>query len=169
MSRDSILFKFWEANQPAENLLFKDAAWRQRDKFDKLGYMIGNITGQLPEISVIGKHMSKSVVFPVVEYKFSNGASIAVRDNLYNYSISVISPTDVPARLVDPLCKTDEKILSVYCEGFPEDRVYGPYTQDQKKFTFRTWEEESFSYFMIGFARLQKELMPARDPHKPQP
>jgi hypothetical protein len=160
---DTALMTFWRANQPGENMIYKDGAWHQRDYFDKMAFMASKIAGAPVKADVIGAHTSKSVRLPVVEYQFSNGASIVVRDNFYNFAVSVKSPVPVSEDLVDEIAEV-EKTSSCYCEGFPEHKVYGSYADDPHRFTAHIWDKDLFTHFILGFAQLQHAPRPTSSP-----
>ncbi len=154
MTRESALMDFWQANQPPDNMKFKDGAWHQRDYFEKLGYMASKMAGGPVKADVISAHTSKSVRLPVVEYQFPNGAGIVVRDNFHNFAVSVRSPAPVPDDLIDEIADV-EKTSHWYCEGFPEEKIYGSYADDPRRFTTHIWDKDLFTHFMLGFAKLQ--------------
>lgn len=154
---------FFKANPPREDAYFRSPAYTQRDFFERLEDLMHHIAkkaGGSCTARVIGDHMSKSVELPVVEYAFSNGASVVLRGNFYNYAVSVVSPqADVPRDWLRDISTDDEKIDAVYCEGFPDGKVYGPITKDARRFTMKMGERETLGYFMLSFARLQAAAM----------
>ncbi len=153
MAKQRVLMDFWLANQPKDNLIYKDTAWRQRDYFEKMGHMLERVSGQSVELEVAGSHRSKSVILPVVEFKLPN-ASIVVRDNLYNFAVSVTSPgKPVPKAMLDAV-SDGEATSACYCEGFPQERVYGSQDQNPEQFTTHIWDKDLFSYFMVSFGKL---------------
>jgi len=78
---------------------------------------------------VISYHRSKSVVLPVMELDLSRiGVKIVLRNNFYDWCISIESESDIDCDFMGLL--TDTK---GYFEGFPEDRVYGYYSETNKK------------------------------------
>jgi hypothetical protein len=153
---DNVLMKFWQDNNPDDSLIHKNAAWHQRDYFDKMGRIASVVTDEKVIISVVGAHTSKSVRFPVVEYSFKNGSKLTVRDNLHNFAVSVYSKVLVPAEMIRGIGGTEDTNSSC-CEGFPEDKVYKGHAKSQGKFTTHIWDQDMFSYFMIAFAKLQRK------------
>ena len=95
------------------------------------------------EVLVISTHTSKSVELPVFYIKLLDGTSFTMRCNFFNWKISVSSPRDVVAHFMG-LFDPNAEIEACYCEGFPEESVYGSYWGDQRQFTF-----ELFDNFMV--------------------
>lgn len=120
------------------------------DKFDRIS----------SQIEVISTHMSKSVELPVYRLKLKDGTIFILRDNFYNWKISVISPKSVTANFVE-LFDPREVIHAVYCEGFPKDLVFGSYSQNSQKFTVELKNnDEVYMFFWIfayGFLGKKKE------------
>lgn len=97
--------------------------------------------------TVISTHRSKSIQLPVVQLSRPDmDLRLIVRDNFYNWKLSVISSTPIEADF-DGLFQTTPPIepeytgnplASVYFEGFPENLVFGYYTPSDKK----TWSAE---------------------------
>ena len=104
-------------------------------------------------LSVISTHTSKSVVLPVYNI-YWGGITFILRENFYDWKVSVISskPIDIdfkPFRLFDP----EKQISPVYCEGFMDEWVFGPYTNNNKKFTIEIQDDfDLFCFFKIMFA-----------------
>jgi hypothetical protein len=81
-------------------------------------------------IQVIASHRSKSINLPVYEITVGTRVRFTVRDNFYNWKVSV-EPLGRLTVNFKGLINPDEIIHSCYCEGFPESRVFGPYGQTQ--------------------------------------
>jgi len=97
-------------------------------------------------VKVIGTHTSKSIACPV--YKFVwNGITFIMRDNFYNWKVSVDS--EIPLDIDFEGIFSDEEISSCYCEGFLDSQVYGSYFRNHKQFTV----ELSNRYKMYFFFR----------------
>lgn len=137
------------ANVPSESLRYKDGYW------DQIVFVRDEIAGALaatyeefkaiPEsIRVISTHVSKSVLLPVFQVAIADGTVFTMRYNFHDWKISVSSPRDVVADFMG-LFDYDERILDIYCEGFPEGLVYGPYAENKRQFTV----ELSSGYFRI--------------------
>ena len=80
---------------------------------------------------VIGTHVSKSVCLPVFELCLPRcGLTIILRNNFYDWCISVESKKDVVCDFTGLSCMSGRK---GYFEGFPNDRIYQPYSSDNRK------------------------------------
>ena len=100
---------------------------------------------------VIGTHTSKSCVLQVVNIgPLGLGWTATLRGNFYNWKVSLsssVGPVDIDhGRLFDPT----ETHHPVYCEGFPEFRVFGSYAADRSRFTVEVYgEHEVFTLFHL--------------------
>lgn len=138
---------WWSNNEPDENLIYKSGLEEQcifvRDILmqrmfikiasDYLKYK--PFSDERSEIyhsfvpSVIGTHYSKSVKLPVMEMDLSKiGLKVILRYNFYDWCISVESEKDVDCDFMGLV--TDQK---GYFEGFPQDRIYDTYSENNKK------------------------------------
>jgi hypothetical protein len=127
---DGMDLREWCRNNPIdEDMLWCKAAQAQLFFFATLEELCGC------EAEVINTHTTKSISLPVVELTVGD-VKILIRGNFYNYRMSVESPRRVDFDFAG-LCTTDSvaAINAVYCEGFPQDRVYTCYDKDQTKFT----------------------------------
>ena len=99
---------------------------------------------------VIGTHKSKSVRLPVYRiYLKKYNIEIILRCNFYNWIISINSSQPL---IFDNLRLFNKglRIGHQYCEGFPKDKIYGSYYNDQSKFTFKLNSKyEVFTYFYL--------------------
>lgn len=85
------------------------------------------------DVLVISSHTCQSVVLPV--YKFEvGGVTFVMRRNDSNWMVSVFSLFDIRADFLD-LFDPEERISTVYCEGFPPGLVYGSYAESKRQFT----------------------------------
>lgn len=133
------LQKWAENNKPEETLLFK------KEYYAQIKFVQGVIPRTLAKdyndcieiqknIRVISTHRSKSVTLPVFRVELKGGTAFTMRYNFYNWKISVSSPDVVkidPTGIFDP----NKHINAVYCEGFPEQLVYGSYAENPLQFT----------------------------------
>jgi hypothetical protein len=131
-----ILLKSWIAqNQPVDDMRYKDAFNQQMRMFSDILSKIIFEDRDVAEVSttVIGEHKSKSILLPVVKI-ITPDLRIIMRDNFHDWKVSVhlnkAINTDFTG-LFDP----SEKISSVYCQGFIDEWVYGPYINNHNKFT----------------------------------
>jgi hypothetical protein len=158
MKNHDLLQTFVDANLPPEDAMFRRGSFDQRDIFLHLAGMLEEETGSLCKASIIGEHRSKSITLPVVEYSLPDGASLVIRNNFYDYKISVVSPqVGVPDAILSGLTDQNKKISPVYCEGFPEDKVYGSPAENRNRFTIELANNPYvLGYFILSFAKLLK-------------
>lgn len=137
---------WWSNNEPDENLIYKNGLGEQcifvRDtlmnglfieiasdilKCENFEERCAIYDSFVP--SVIGTHRSKSVKLPVMEMDLSKmGLKVIFRYNFYDWCISVESEKDVDCDFMGLI--TDQK---GYFEGFPQDRIYDTYSENNKK------------------------------------
>lgn len=95
--------------------------------------------------TVISTHRSKSIILPVYKlHRADIGLTLILRDNFYNWKMSVISEKPLEVNF-DGLCHTTppvepdytgDYLASCYFEGFPPEYIFGYYSQsDKKKFS----------------------------------
>lgn len=85
-------------------------------------------------VMVVSTHTSKSVKLPV--YRIDVPAvTLTMRDNFFDWKISVESKVGPVNDVFFGLFDKDEQIHPVYCEGFERDWVYGSFSEDQERFT----------------------------------
>ena len=90
------------------------------------------------EITVCSTHTSKSILLPVFEIKWNIGEIkllIRMRDNFYNWKISVECSRILSGIDLDELITTEEDISPIYCEGFKKEWVFPNYQINQRTFT----------------------------------
>lgn len=131
-----------------------------RDQFHNQMHFIGYIIDALirkdyedfkdNSVMVISTHRSKSIDLPVYQIDLEKyGVEMILRDNYYNWKVSVNSkkPLDCDFMgIFDP----DEKWSSLYCEGFPYDKVYGSYNENHSQFTVElTSKYDLYTFFII--------------------
>jgi hypothetical protein len=98
---------------------------------------------------VIGTHTSTRVKLPVYQIILPNGTKFTLRCNFYDWKVSVQSPVAVEADFMN-LFDPTERILSVHCEGFPKDLVFGPLAQNQYEFTLAVNNDyDLYTFFWI--------------------
>jgi hypothetical protein len=97
---------------------------------------------------VISTHRSKSIVLPVVEVTRKDlGLRFTMRENFYNWKLSVLSEKPIEAdftglfHTTPPIDKsyTGDPLAGVYFEGFPGDRIFRYYSDDKRKFSAEIW------------------------------
>ena len=139
-----MLTQWWRSNIPNDNLIYKDGLKEQclfvrklmqylflepetnysSKEWDEQSKILNDF-----EPIVVGTHHSKSVKLPVMEICLPNlGLNIVLRYNFYDWCISVESEQEVDCDFMGLV--TDQK---GYFEGFPNDRIYERYSDDNKK------------------------------------
>jgi hypothetical protein len=131
------------ANPPREKMIYREAA---RNQFCFLAstlrpLLFASFNPAECNAHVIGMHTSKSIKLPVVEF-WMPGLRIVVRDNFYDWKVSVQSDKPIEIESED-LFNPSEKISSVYCEGFEEWDVFGAYDQNKKRFTVEVYSNDN--------------------------
>lgn len=135
MTQEMPLQRWYLENQPDKKYFAAPALHEQVSFFrDRLAPMFVGCSSLSPEFEtravVIGRHMSKSVVFPVVELRaFGGDLRLIARGNLYDFKVSLISriPLHLPLVELSLVSPDDPAISSCYCEGFPHSLIFGPY------------------------------------------
>ena len=92
------------------------------------------------QVTVISEHRSKSIVLPVVSLERKDiGLRLILRNNFYNWKLSVISDKPIIANFdglfhttppVEP-DYTGNPMNPVYFEGFPKNLVFGYYEDSE--------------------------------------
>ena len=148
------LQSWFNANMPAEDLIYKDGMSRQ------VMFVRDTITGLLARSyfeykrlpKVISTHTSKSVMLPV--YYFDSAfAKLIMRNNFYDWKVSVeskVGPLDLD---LEGLCGISEPISSCYCEGFRTEWVFPAYSHDKTKFTVEVMDKHGLYTFLFLLRR----------------
>lgn len=128
-----------EAHKPSETMFYKDGYWDQiifvRDDVpNALARSFEEYRALKSSVVVIGEHTSKSVRLPVFRVMLADGTAFTMRCNFHDWKISVESSRDVDANFMG-IFDPNLRISDVYCEGFPEELVYGPYAENKRRFT----------------------------------
>lgn len=137
----------WELD---ENLIYKKAAVNQAS------WVRNKIAGNLLKCKcfIVSTHHSKSCLLPVYYLKMRNGIKVIMRENFYDWKVSVEIPSEYPALPSDILpldCLSYsmvenplDKISSCYLEGFKEEWGYDAYVPScpGKKFTIEVPDDE---------------------------
>jgi len=166
MSQEKTTLRDWcQSNEPAENLLFKDVFYKQ------IGFILDTLVGLLAsslassyeeyteirdKVVVIAKHSSKSVILPVYQISLRT-VTITMRDNFYDWKVSIESENEIENDFMELFDQTT-KISSCYCEGFPENLVFGPYEKNKKQFTCEIKNDYDLYMFFYILARQMKEM-----------
>ncbi len=107
--------------------------------------------GHIKAIEVISTHTSKSVVLPVYHIMLNDGTEFILRDNFYDWKVTVRSDKefDLPLDLFSGSSQNADsnKISSSYCEGFDDSWILPIYTKENRSgFTV----EVSTDYFLFA-------------------
>jgi hypothetical protein len=124
-------------HEPGDELVYKSGFWHQIIFVrDQLGTMFARSHEEYTSytVRVVGTHTSKSVKLPVYSIKVPGICEIRLRGNFHNWVVSV----KLEALLaVDFLGAFNEKdpVQHVYAEGFVEEWIFPPYSEDHKEFS----------------------------------
>lgn len=145
-------------NTPSEEMKYKQGFLRQtvfvRDTFCIL------FQNEIKSLEVISTHTSKSILLPVycvnLNFNDHNYIKFVLRDNFHDWKISVSSTIDLhfPTEMFSK--NGEEQNHNVYCEGFEESWIYGPYVKNQSKFTVEIYNNELL-YMFLFMIKLQME------------
>lgn len=136
-------------NPPKDNMIYKNAFynWVSFVEESVLPMMFNDLIRNLDyedaiavinnHHSVVGVHMSKSIVLPVVEVKIGS-CRIVFRYNFYDTELTVISPfKPIDLNGFEDMFRSDSDTV-FYHQGVKEDSIVdSKYTDDKKKFTMR--------------------------------
>lgn len=155
------LQNWWMNNIPDDNLIYKDGLKDQclfarmimgdlfleaETNYTSKSWDERSAIREKFEPLVIGTHRSKSVKLPVVEISLPKlGLNIVMRCNFYDWCISIESQKDVDCNFMG--LATDKK---GYFEGFPEDRIYDKYSENNKK-SFSTVLRDEYEVYTFMF------------------
>ncbi len=146
-----------ENNEPDVRLIYKKGYWEQIILIrDEIIALLARSSEEhekiLSQTKVISAHISKSVLLPVYRIELDDGTTFTMRNNFHNWKVSVNSYRKVDADFMGLFPHT-ERISSVYCEGFPEECVYGPYAENNRQFTLELHSDYNLFTFFWIFAR----------------
>lgn len=133
----------------SDDMIYKEALATQMVFVrDDLGGLVG-LRQRCDEVRVISTHTSKSICLPVYSLERPDlGLRLVLRDNFYNWKLSVLSEEPIIANF-DGLFYTTpppdpgysgDPLHPVYFEGFPRDLIFGYYEpSDKKRFSAELW------------------------------
>lgn len=148
----------WMNEQMVGDEMFWKGAWGHQLKFLRDTFVMGLCAAGIEyyrdreEIGrVISTHRSKSISLPVVEVSRPDlGLRMIVRNNFYNWKLSVISEKPIEVDFsglfyttppLDP-AYTGNHLADCYFEGFPKDRIFGYYSKNNRKFSAEIGNDE---------------------------
>ena len=153
------LLTWCRVNEPNDDMIYKKGYWNQivfiRDTIMNMVCKDYEEYVNNP-VLVINTHKSKSIVLPVYQINlFDSKIKIVLRYNFYDWKISIDSDIDINVDFMG-LFKSDEKINSVYCEGFKKEQVYDSYSNNKKQFTFEIsdiYELYTFMFLLKNYVK----------------
>lgn len=139
-------------NKPSEDMIYYEYFFNQlrfvRDKLPQVLFPNLHHEKQRKRLTVISTHMSKSIVLPVYEIKIpEQGIILTMRNNFYDWKVSVESLYPIPNRF-DGLFNVKETFSSVLCEGFPPNKVFGSFQDNQMEFTIEIRDDYRLFTFL---------------------
>jgi len=153
------LLTWCRVNEPNDDMIYKKGYWNQivfiRDTIMNMVCKDYEEYVNNP-VLVINTHKSESIVLPVYQINlFDSKIKIVLRYNFYDWKISIDSDIDINVDFMG-LFKSDEKINSVYCEGFKKEQVYDSYSNNKKQFTFEIsdiYELYTFMFLLKNYVK----------------
>lgn len=152
-------------NSPDKKMIFKNRFSEQicfvRDVLSVLFFPSIEEYDASP-VMVIGTHTSKSIELPVFQMKSEKyGIELILSNNFSNWKVSVKS--DIPLDFdIMGLFDTAKVIQPYYCEGFPEEKVYGSYEQDHSSFTFEIFSDYNLYTFVFLLSKYLEKKVDAK-------
>jgi len=144
------LQEWFNENEVSDEMLWKKSYINQfMFVRDEIG---GLVNRELGKVFVINTRTSKSIKLPVY-FMEKNGLQLILKENFYNWKMSVISGKPIVADFdglfhttypVD-IDYTGNPLSSVYFEGFPEEFIFGYYQKSEKM----RWSAEIGSGYLL--------------------
>lgn len=132
------LSEWMDKNEPDDDLSFKGCYADQlhfvRNILLRALYGDDSDKAKHVRIMVVATHESHSVVLPVYQFTLPNGVKITLRNNFFNWKVSVDSPFSISMKPLG-LFDSNRRIQPYHCDGFPEEIVFGSYDENRKRFT----------------------------------
>jgi len=100
-------------------------------------------------LMVISEHASKSINLPVYRVSWK-GMVCILRNNFYDWKVSVRSAKKISVDLSLYGFKTKEEVTHGYCEGFKAEWVYDSYENNKEQFTIKISNDyQLFCFFKL--------------------
>lgn len=150
-------------NKPSSNLIYASGLGDQVCFVrDKINYLLRATYEEWDNNKplVISTHYSKSVKLPVYQINLEQyGIEIILMYNFYDWKVSIKSDKPLDFDFMGIFNPTEE-ILSLYCQGFPKDKVYGSYEQNHSQFTIEIksdYDMYTFFFLLKNYLGIKKE------------
>lgn len=152
------LAEFTEANPVLEKMLWKAGFPRQMDTLRRV-LELGQMYDSKAAVSIVSYHTSKSIKLPVALFEVPiAGLEVFMRDNFYNWAISVKADRPLNADFPRPL------MLEPGCfEGFDRGDlpIYAAWKPDARRFSGHIWSGDSG--LLVVLTRLLDTLAEIRE------
>lgn len=129
---------WFNANQPAETMLWKDAlAGQVMLVRDRIAALVSETYEEYRDkVSVVSTHCSKSIVCPVYHFE-SQGTKFWLRYNFYNWNVSV----DATGPVTEAAPWGKDRAFGDWVEAF--DKSYGNcFVEGMKEWKFEPWSKD---------------------------
>jgi hypothetical protein len=162
--------KFFVDHSVKSEMIYNDAALRQQTIFEELAWILGSSPTSHDNVSaemeIVGSHRSKSISLPVVKISLPNNSFMIIRGSFHNFAVSIVDSQPLNEAVLRALAAETDKCSSAYCEGFPPDMVFGPYTNNTNTFTAHIDYRADYLHVL---ARHMWQVNDGRPNLKPQP
>lgn len=133
------LIEWYNKNQPEDKMFWKNEF---KEQINFIHNQIPNIFAENYEefkeirnsLYVVSEHSSKSINLPVVEVTPRYGLTLRMRNNFYDWVVSVESQSIIVQDFMG-LFDPEDEVSHHCCEGFKPDWIFGSYKNDYSKFT----------------------------------
>ena len=126
------LTTWMHVNQASESLYSEDMSEYVNWVYTYIGVGLFGRFDKMSNVQVIAIHMSKSIRLPVMELTVKElGVRFTFRYNFQDWVVSVESIKDIVFDFGDIFTDDNHHL----CQGFPSERVFGKYIDNNKKFT----------------------------------
>ena len=126
------LTTWMHVNQASESLYSEDMSEYVNWVYTYIGVGLFGRFDKMSNVQVIAIHMSKSIRLPVMELTVKElGVRFTFRYNFQDWVVSVESIKDIVFDFGDIFTDDNHHL----CQGFPPERVFGKYIDNNKKFT----------------------------------
>lgn len=153
------LQQWFIANIPDDKMLYKEAAVKQvlfvRDYL--AARVVSGFSHDKNCALVINVHLSKSILLPVYKITLKNGIVLILRDNFFDWKVSVISPFRIYSLDLEDLISLDDQVSPTCCEGFPDELIFGSFDQNNYQFTAELNTKYDLYALAVVLARMERQ------------